>query len=81
MDPFPRDLKSLFLEKNTIFTRFTIEDQDMVKYDNFMIENTQWLALYNLVCQAKVIMDSFLGDLKSLFLEKDAIFTRFIIKD
>lgn len=81
VDFFPRDLKILFLEKDVVFTRFTINNQDTVKHESAMMENTKWPALFNLDYQAEVTIDPFSRDMESLFLEKNTVSTRFTIED
>lgn len=41
VDPFFRDLENLFLKINVVSNKFTIKDQDIIKHENSMIENTK----------------------------------------
>lgn len=80
-DLFSRDLESLFVEKDTVTTGFNIEDQDIVKHKSAMMEDTKCPALFNIGCQAEVIIYPFFRDLEGLFLKKNAVSTGFKIKD
>lgn len=59
MDPFPRDLKDLFLKTDAISIGFMIEDQDTVKYKRAIMRATNWLTLFTLGYQVEVTMDPF----------------------
>lgn len=55
VDPFPGDLETLFLEKDTVSTGFTIKGKDTVKQKNALIGDTEWPALVDLGSQAEVL--------------------------
>ena len=47
VDPFPKDLETLFLEEDTLSSEIAIKDENTVKHTSTLVEDTQWSVLGN----------------------------------
>lgn len=55
VDPFPRDLESLFLKENVISTGYVIKDKNTLKQKSSLIKDTKWPILVDLFSWAEVL--------------------------